>query len=410
MKSKSIIPVLILSLALFSGCSANTGNSAKPEEKPIAVSVSDIQKTKIENIRTIVGKAKPVQEVSVFARIPGKVSKVFADVGQSVKKGQALFSLEDKDIKLQVSQAESALNAAKANLDRTDGGAMEMQLAQLKSSLATAELNMKDVKTAYENTKALYDAGAVSKQNLDSAELRYKTSTEQYNTAKKAKELTEAKINKENIAAVEAQVQQAQAAYELANSQLDNITVTSPVDGFVSVRSVDEGELVSSAMPAFAIVDLSSVVVEITVMEEMANKLAVGNKFDILIKTSSDKPYMGEVASISPNADPKTQTYLAKLLIPNPDRKLKGGMLAEVKLVTEAKDNVLVVPIDAVIDENGKKIIYVINGEEALRKEVVVGLTNDRFIEVSGQINENDKVIVKGQTFIKDKTKISVVS
>ena len=184
----------------------------------------------------------------------------------------------------------------------------------------------------------------------------------------------------------------------------------SPVDGFVSVRSVDEGELVSSAMPAFTIVDLSSVIVEISVMEELANKLEVGNKFDILIKTVNDKPYMGEISSISPNADPKTQTYLVKLHVPNLDGKIKGGMLADVKLITETKDNVLVVPIDAVIDENGKKVIYITDGEVAVKKEVAVGLVNDKFMEVSGQINENDKVIVKGQTFIKDKTKVSVVS
>lgn len=409
MKLCKIVPLLVLALVITSGCS-KTDTTEETQEKPISVSVSEIQKTRIESTRTIVGKVKPAQEISVYSKIPGKVEKVFVDIGQEVKKGQTLLTIDDTDVRLQVNQAETALNAARANMDRTSGGAVELQLAQLETNLISAEMNMNDAKTSFDSIKMLYEQGATSKQNYDAAELRYKNALEQYNLVKKSLDLTKAQINPENTKAVEAQVKQALAAYEQAKTQLDNVVINSPIDGIISARSFDEGELISSAAPAFTIVDISSVVVEINLLEDMAGKIAVGDTCEILVKSTGDNTYRGEVISISPNADPRTQTYLVKLRADNQDGKLKGGMLAEVKLITESKDNVMVVPLDAVVNEGGKNAVYVIEGDEAVKKEVSVGLENDKFIEVSGDLKEADKVIIKGQNLLKDRSKITVVN
>lgn len=410
MKLCKIVPLLVLALVITSGCSKTDVPEENTQEKPTSVSVSEIQKTRIESTRTVVGKVKPAQEISVYAKIPGKVDKVFVDIGQKVQKGQNLLTIDDKDVKLQVNQAESALNAARANKDRSSGGAVELQLAQLETNLKSAEMNMNDAKTSFDSTKMLFEQGATSKQNYDAAELRYKNALEQYSLVKKSLELTKAQINPENSAAVEAQVKQALAAYEQAKTQLDNVVINSPIDGIVSARNFDEGELISSAAPAFTIVDISSVLVEINLLEDMAGKIAVGDACEILVKSTGDNPYSGEVINISPSADPRTQTYLVKLRVDNQDGKLKGGMLAEVKLKTEVKDNVIVVPLDAIVNEGGKNAVYIAEGDEAVRKEVSVGLDNDKFIEVSGDLKETDKVITKGQNFLRDKSKITVVN
>ncbi|MFZ5987790.1 MAG: efflux RND transporter periplasmic adaptor subunit [Bacillota bacterium] len=409
MKQK-ILVLLMAVLLIVSGCSARASKDGINEAgKPVTVSTSIVQRTKIEKVQTVTGKAKPVKDITIVPKVPGKVAKVYVNLGDEVKKGQTLFTIDDKEIRLQVAQAEASLNMAKANLDRSRGGAMELQMAQLESSLNTAQINLNDAKKMYEDTKALYENGMASKQNLDSAETRYKIAVEQYYTAKKAKELTETKINNENLASSRAQVKQAEAAYELAKSQLENTTVVSPEDGIVSALNIDEGELVSSAVAAVSIVDISSIIVDVNVMENIVNKLSMGQRYDVLIKSVKEEPFLGEVISISPNADPRTQAYLTRVRVANSQNIVKGGMVAEVRVVTEEKDNIIAVPLECVVDENGKKVIYIVEGDKALKREISTGVSDEKFVEIIGDVKEGDKVIVKGQNFVKDNSKVIVV-
>jgi len=405
----SALMIVTLGLTLLTGCSDNTNTAETPEVQAVAVSVTEIQKTSIENLRTVVGKTQPVQEVSVFAKMPGTVTQVNAEVGQVVSKGDLLFSVEDEDIRLQVQQAQAGLNSARANLARSSGGSVELQLVQLKSSLLQAELMFKDAQTALDSAKILYDAGAVSKFELDSAQTRFTTAQAQYETAKKAVELTESTINKENAAIASAQVQQAQASYDLAKNQLENARVTAPISGIVSVRNATKGELISGAVPAFTLVDLSTVVVEISVMQELVNTVTMGETVELEIESAGSGSYNGKVTAISPSADPRTQAYLIKIEVANADGMIKGGMLATVDLTTDARAEALVVPMDAVLDDNGKSIVFVVEGDMAVRREVTTGLSNGEFVEVSGEIAEGDKVIIKGQNYLQDKSKITVV-
>lgn len=405
-----LIVILIFLFFTFSGCGLKNQNAKEGfnQNKPVAVEVLNIQRTKIEEIKILNGKTKPVNEVSIVSKIPGKVKKVLVDVGKKVNKGEVLFILEDDDIRRQLRQAETALNAAKANLERAKGGSLELQMKQLESALATAKSNLDDAKQNYENMKALYKAGGVSKQVLDSAELRFKLAQEQYNTSKAAKELTESRINPENIMVLEAQVKQAKASYDLAKSQLENIVVTSPINGIVSSCNIDVGEFVSNTVPMITVVDISSIIVDINVTEDMITNIRVGDKYEVNVAAASSKPFVGEVISVSPNVEMRTQLYPVRIKILNPDGNIKGGMSAEVKIKTRVKENVLAVPIDAIVDENGEKVIYIVNGDRAVRKQVKTGISDHRFVEIIGNVAEGDKVIVKGQNFVEDKSKVII--
>lgn len=397
-------------LLLISGCSTSKSiEEEKEEELFVSVSVASIQKTRIERAQALTGKASPDKNINVVPNMPGKVKELYVKIGDNVNKGQTLFTIDDKDIRLQLNQAQTALNIAKLNVERSSGGSQELQLAQLESAVKTAEINLNDAKTMYEDTKVLYEGGMTSKQNMDAAQTRYKVAQEQYNQAKKSKEVTESKITKENQSAAKAQLEQARASYELANSQLKNTVVTSPIDGIIVTLNAEEGTMVSSAMAAATIVDISTINVDVNVLEDIVNKIKVGDSHDIFIKTVRDEPFNGEVISISPSADARTQTYPVKIKIPNPDGLIKGGMIAELKFVTEYADDVIAVPIEAVVDEGGKKYVYTVLNERAIANEVTLGMMSEKLVEIKGQINEGDMVIVKGQNFVKNQTKVKVV-
>ncbi|AUG57122.1 MAG TPA: efflux RND transporter periplasmic adaptor subunit [Ruminiclostridium sp.] len=409
MKRRILAVLATFALLITAGCSTSASNEdAIEEERAITVSVDYIKKTDIEKTQTVTGQAKPIKEVNVIPKLPGKVSEVYVSLGDEVKEGQTLFTIDDKEIKLQLAQAEAAVNVAKANVKRAEGGALELQMTQLESAFKSAEINLNDAQKMYDDVKILYENGMASKQDLDRAKSGYELAKEQFETAKSALELTESRINKENIETAQAQLKQAKASYNLAKTQLENTVVTSPADGYISSLNVNEGEITSGAVPAATIVDISTVVVEVNIVENIVNKIKVGDEYPVYIESVKKEPFLGKVISISPNVDPMTQSYRTRIEVPNEDGAIKGGMSAKVEIAVEAKENILAVPVECVVSEGGKSYIYVVEEDRAVKKEVTTGISNEEFIEISGDIKEGSQVVVKGQNFLSDNSKVIV--
>jgi multidrug efflux pump subunit AcrA (membrane-fusion protein) len=318
--------------------------------------------------------------------------------------------LEDKDVRSQLKQAQAGLDMAKSGLVKATGGAAELQEIQLKAALTSAEISYDDAKLAFERTKQLFESGAVSKISLEQSESQFMLAEQQYNSAKANYEITTTKTNPENIAALQAQVNQAAAALELIESQLDNTVVKSPINGVIAARSIDVGELVGSTSIAMSVIDLSFVLVDINATEDMVNKIKLGDEVEVIIKAAGDKQFTGEVTNISPAADPKTQSYPVRIKIDNSSGILKGGMFAEIKIVLDKASDTLAVPISAVIDEGGKKHVYVLKGDSAEKREVSTGLFDDELIVITKGLLDKEVVIVKGQELIQDGSKVTVTT
>jgi len=353
--------MLLLSASLIittAGCSGGTAAPAMEEERAVAVEIQKVSKTTIAAVSTLSGKVKPREEINVVPKIPGKASAVNVKVGQRVKNGDILFTVDDSDIRQQVSQAESALRIA-------------------ESSYINAKKN-------FENTAQLYELGGVSKLTYETTESSFKVAEEQFKSA--------------------------QAAYQLAKSQLDNTVVRSPIDGIVAAVNASAGEMVSSAVPAVTIVDISSVTVDINVPETMVNKIKKGDDVDIIVSAVSGEALKGIIESISPTANAMTQSYPVSITIPNENEVLKGGMFAEVRLKADTAKDVLAVPLSAVVEERDKKYVYVADGDRARKREVQTGLASEESIQIISGLNENESVIVKGQNFLSDGALINIVN
>lgn len=404
------VTIIVALTFVISGCGKNDTKTSSESDlkKPVAVNVAKVTRTTVESAATLNGKVNPVKEVDIAAKTPGKVAKVNFDVGGKVRKGDVLFTLEDKDIRLQVKQSEAALSIAKASLSRTKGGSLEQQIAQLKNALVNAETSYNDSKLNYGRTKELYTAGAVSKQTFEGAETKYKLAEEQYINAKTNLELTQEKINPENIASAEAQLKQAQAAYEMAVSQLDNTVVRSPIDGVVAVKNVKAGEMTGAQGSAMTIVDLTSAVVNVGVTEDMINRIGVGRIVKVKVQAADQKPLEGKIAKISPIKDQKTQAYPVEIEISNNEGVLKGGMFAEIVIAADKADNVLAIPLAAVLDEDGRKVVYVVEGDTAKRREVTLGFISEKNAQIIDGLNENETVVVKGNNFLQDGSNIII--
>ncbi|HHX17674.1 MAG TPA: efflux RND transporter periplasmic adaptor subunit [Clostridium sp.] len=412
MKQKVLVVLTTFVVLLMAvGCSTSASNEDTVEdERAVSVSVDYIKKSNIEKTQTVTGQAKPTKEVNVIPKLPGKVSKVYVSLGEEVKEGQTLFTIDDKEIKLQLAQAEAAVNVAKTNVKRSEGGALELQMTQLESAFKSAEINLNDAQKLYDDIKILYENGMSSKQDLDRTKTGYELAKEQFETAKTALELTGSRINKENTETALAQLKQAEAAYNLAKTQLENTIVTSPADGYISALNVNEGEITSGAIAAATVVDISTVIVEVNIVENIVNKVKVDDEYPVYIESVQKEPFLGKVINISPNVDPMTQSYKTRIKVENKDKSIKGGMSAKVEIAVEAKENIMAVPIESVVSEGGKSFVFVIEGDRAFKKEVSTGISNEELIEINGDIKENDQIVVKGQNFLSDNSKVIVTA
>ena len=320
---------------------------------------------------------------------------------------------------------ETAYEDATQNYQRTkalyEAGAVSRQMLEsaesnvkmaedkLESATISRDQNIINAETALKAAEdQLNSAKILEKQNLETAQSRVELAEEQYAYAVKSLELTTTKINPENIAVMESQLNQAQAAYDLAKSQLDNCIVKSPISGIVATININEGDFVTSAVPAFNIVNISSVFAQFFVTEDIANKVGEKDEYDIYVNSVSKEPFKGTFISISPNADQRTQTFQVRMSLDNEDEQLKGGMMAEFIFVQNESKDVLVVPIDSIINNGEESIVYVVEAGKAYERVVEKGIMYENLVEVSGEIKENDIVVVKGQNLLEDGSKVKV--
>lgn len=400
----SLAVLILLIMSLNIGCSSQQAIETADVivEQPTTVEVAEVITGNIENYISYSSRVKPAQEIMVLPKVPGKVEKINFDLGDRVKKGQVLFELDKTDALLQLNQASAAVEMAELNLKIMSGTAYEQQIIQLKSAVASAEINYNDAKTNLEIIKTLYEAGVESKFNYDRAMSQVELAKQQYETAKANLELIEQKSHAESVETAQAQLNQAKVSYDIAKNAVDNMSVKSPISGVVSAMNVKVGEYVSTAAPSFIIIDDSSYIIEVDVNEDVIGKIHIGDKVKVSIGSISDGIMSGTITAAAPSADKAKQTFLVKITLDNPPSTIKGGMFAQVQFIVDRAENCILVPLASVIEEEGRKYVFIVNDDKAIKKEVVTGIFNDKEIQIIDGLTEGERVVVKGQDFLKD--------
>jgi HlyD family secretion protein len=381
-----------------------------PPEPPRSVTVAPAHRQAILITQEYAARIKAREEVVVSAKISGRVSSTRADVGQQVRKGQVLFTLEARDYDAQYRQAKAALESARANLTRTSDSSLSLQVLQARSAVRQAQVQYDEARDFFNRTQKMFDDGTVARQQLDSAQAKYQSAEIALSTARDNLSLIQEKGGPQSTGVATTQVEQAQAALDLAKSQLDNAVITSPLAGTVAARNVDAGELVSSAVPAFVVIDTSSVSAEASVPQDMVEKIHVGESVTVSVD-AGDAPrrLQGVVDTISPAVDPRSQGYLIKVRVGNPGGDLRPGMFARVSFPVEDRAGVLVVPNSAIVTETGVDYVYTVVDGVVRKKPVETGISTDAVTEISSGLTEGTMVVTEGQTFLNDGQKVRPV-
>jgi len=335
-----LYPLLIL--ALF-GCSKET--SKLPEQPIVNIRTAVVEMKDVPDILQAIGTVEAKKEAVLSAKITGAITAFRVDEGSFVKKGDVLLTIDAADISakrqeaLQVkAEGQAALREADAEMDET------------KAALDNADIN-------YERISNLYKEQAVTKKELDDMSAQHK--------------MAEAKV--EQVAArrkqVEAKIAQAEAGINQADTILGYSVIRSPINGVVSAKMANTGEMASPGRPLLKVMDGSDLRLVATVKESYAAAIKKGNTVKITVDALGPTEPSGKVAEILPAADPATHSLTVKIDLPKTDG-LRPGMFGRAWIPVGTR-RVVMLPQGSLVDKEGMQGVYVVGGDGILRFQAV---------------------------------------
>ena len=333
----------------------------KKEEK-VSFETAKVEKNNIHTSITATGTIEPVTSVTVGTQVSGIVSKLYVDYNSVVKKGQVIAELDRTNLI-------SELNTAKANL-------------------ASSESSMAYEKANYNRYKTLYDKGLVSADEYESALLSYRKAKEDVSTKRES-------VNK-------------------AQTNLGYATITSPIDGVVLSKSVEEGQTVAAS---FNTPELFSIAQDLTDMRVIADideadigGVKEGQLVSFTVDAFPDDHFEGQVTQVRQQATTESNvvTYEVVISAPNNDLKLKPGLTANVTIFTMEKNDVMAVPskalrfipTEALLDKGqtisdceGDHKLWTLEGNTFKAHKVEIGTSNGIMTEIISGIPEGTEIL-----------------
>ena len=353
------------------------------------------------------GKIAAAQEIQVVSKLAGKVSSVAVEEGTKVKKGQVLVQLEADDYIQQVNQAQAGIAGAQARLNDLKSGARPQQLDQLRSTVDQAKAGYDTAQKAYNRIKSLYDAGAVSQSDLEKVQLDLDKGRTSYEAAKSALELAAAGATSNSIAASASEVTRLQTSLDMARTTLSNTVIKSPIDGVVSRRSNDPGEMASPAAPLLTIVNMDTVKVEASVSQDQINQVKQGSTVNVQVDGLPNQTFTGTVEFISPVSDANSSTFPVKVAVKNTEGLLRAGMIAQVYFSDQPVSRIEL-PVSALMKKENKTFIYKVEGDTVHQVEVTTESKNSDWVYVQSGVQAKDQIVLNSSDKLSDGSRVQV--
>lgn len=406
-----LLVILVLSFALRFGMDY-LGNKQEAVDDSIPVSYMTVEAADFEKYIEVFGNAKAEKESIIIPKISAVVESINVQPGQAVKKGDILFVMNTEDLDAQLKQSEAAYDIARSNAENTTGAGSEQQLQQLKAALDSAKVNYDDASLNHERIKSLYDSGGASSSELEQLQNALAISKMQYETSKKNYELYINEIQAINSSIANSQLKQAEAGYDGAKKQYDDMAVKSDIDGEIGISRVEIGKVAGLGQStAMTVVDYRKIILDLSITEENIASISSGSKCTVSFDAVPGREFTGSIEGISSSVDPATGLYQVKISIVNEDKKIKPGMYASIRLFEQVVKNTINLPIDAVIKDDDKNYVFTLNDDSTVsKKEVNISGNNGEAVNVTSGLSYGEKVIIKGQEYLDNADLVRVIT
>ena len=317
------------------------------------------------------GEIQPKNKVNVQAHVVARIDKLYFKEGDMVTQGQRIVELEKQEYLLERDQSTDALASARAGL----------ALAEAQAQSATA---------SFARIQRLFTEKLATQDDMDQSTSAYKSALARVDSARE-------------------DMNRAEKMLAETQDRLTKTTILAPMSGKVVERDMKEGEVVVSGtnIPGSVIAvvaDLTEILAEVDVIESEIARLKVGLPSTVSVDALPDKTFNGVIEEIAESAFKKQDVsyFKVKVRITDDPRDLKPGMTAKAKIKVQEKVDVLTVPVQAVLEKDKKKYLFVLDGKKAKKMTVTAGLSDDLYTEVEGALKAGTVVITGPARILKD--------
>lgn len=393
-KLPTILLLTLLSATLQPACrKAPPATSASATSSPTPASAQNstieteiVAPQSIAGVIPATGKILvPEDRVAVIGPVnEGRIVRLYAGQGTRVRKGQKLAELESADI----DQAEADYLKA---------------LADYENALRSSAAEVKLAQESYDRNKLLYEQKITAGKNLQSAEhdleVAKAAGENSVNGTKAA--LTAARRHLLILGLNDATIDALAKKTDLAAT----FSLNSPIDGIVVERNATVGASVGTDANLFKIIDLSRVWIDADVFEKDLPRVRPGQEVKLTVTAFPQSTFSGKVILINSVVDPDTRTVKVRTEVANPDGRLKPDMFANVQIVTDVNRAAISIPQSAVLNDEGKTIVFVAEGDRYKKRQVQAGIQNNNRVEIVDGLTAGDAVVVKGNYLLLEQSK-----
>jgi cobalt-zinc-cadmium efflux system membrane fusion protein len=380
-KQLQIVMLIALGAAgiLFLGWGASKLHAAQPESPPANTAATDntlhltpsqLSTLTVNTVSRLGFRSEEMADgrialnsdtaTQVFSPYSGRVIRVIAGIGQHVKKGAALFSIDASEF------------------------------AQTQSDLLNANTQLKLARIAEERRHAAFDSKGGSQQDWQQAQADLAA----------AQNAVDAVRNRLRIFG---QTDEQIAALERVKSPSPVTVVAAPIDGIVTDRQVGPGQYLQAgnSTPVYTIGDLASVWLVADVRETDAPLVEIGQEIEVRVLALPGRVFTAKLVSVGAAVDPVTRRVPVRATLDNQDGKLKPQMFASFSIITSGESNALAVPEEAVVREGEAARVWIVQGANDLAlRQIHTGRINNGMVEVLDGLEPGDKVVTRGSLFI----------
>lgn len=366
---KTIVVLFLLFAVVGTGYFLFRG-PLKPPTKVSVTTVTSVNPSQANSVLSASGYVVAQRKAEVASKGTGRLVYLAVEEGTVVKQGQIIGRLESSD--------------------------MEAELRRAKADLEVAKASEWEAKTILDRKKQLLAEKFTSQEEHDVAEASYKRAV--------------------------ANVEAANARIKSAEVNLENTYIRAPFDGTVLTKNADVGEIVAPFGSAgnakgsvVSMADMSSLQVEADVSESNIERVVVGQPCEVSLDAFPEKRYRGEVHMVVPTADRAKATVMIKIRFLDKDERVLPEMSAKVSFLTEAitieqaeaKPKLVLDPA-AIADRNGKKVVFVLKGEQVEETAVTLGTMIGNTVEVTAGVSSGTQVVLNPPADMKTGTKIRI--
>jgi RND family efflux transporter MFP subunit len=359
---------------------ADVPASQRPASTPVVrAAIAIVKRKDVSNSLSAAGEFLPYQEVELHAKVAGYIRRINVDIGDRVKEGEVLATLEVPELNAQVMGADAGVRHSKEEITRARN---EVRRAEADhAALHAAAIRLKQAAAAR--------PGLIAQQELDDAMAKDRAAEAQVDASKAA------------LAAAQQQLEISKATHSQVTAMQDYSRIIAPFDGVVTWRYADTGALIQAgtsndnSMPVVKLAQINVLRLRVPVPEADEPSIRIGAPVDVHIQATGEH-FQGKITRFTDSFDRSTRTEQVEIDVPNTNYKLVPGMYADVSLQVQDHPNALTVPVQAVaLGSDGGRSVLVLDSQNRVQPRLIrTGIEDPNNIEVLSGLKEGDRVIV----------------